>query len=60
MICCIKGRTQATVFENRILRRILGPIMEVNEELRRLYNDELYSVYRPSNIVRVTKSKKIR
>ena len=48
------------VFENRILRRIFGPKGDANEEWRRLYNEELHSLYRSPNIVRLIKSRKLR
>ena len=37
----IKGKMQARVFENRILRRIFGPKRDENGEWRRLHNEEL-------------------
>jgi hypothetical protein len=42
------------VFERRILRRLFGPTCE-NGVCRTKYNDELYSLYKDLNIVRVTK-----
>ena len=48
------------VFENRILRRIFGPKKDENEEWRRLHNEELHSLYRSPNIVRVIKSRRLR
>ena len=45
------------VFENRILRRKFGPKRDVNGELRRLHNEDLNSLYRFPNIVRVIKSR---
>ena len=47
------------VFENRILRRIFGPKRDENEEWRRLHNEELHTLYRSPNIVRVIKSKRL-
>ena len=38
---------------NRILRRIFGPKRDENGEWRKLHNEELHSLYRSPNIVRV-------
>ena len=46
------------VFENRILRRIFGPRRDESEEFLR--NEELQSLYRTPNIIRVIKSRKLR
>ena len=56
----IKGEIQAKRIENRILRRIFGPTGDVNGEWRRLHNEELHSIYRSPNIVRVIKSRRLR
>ena len=48
------------LFENRILRRIFGPKKDVNGEWRRIHNGELHSLYRPPNIVRMIKSRRLR
>jgi hypothetical protein len=45
------------VFENRVLRRIFGPMRdEVKREWRKLHNKELNYLYSSYNIVRVIKS----
>ena len=48
------------VFENRILRRIFRPKRDANGERRRLHNEELHSLYRSPNTVRMIKSKRLR
>ena len=49
------------VFENRVLRRIFGPRKNrVTGERRKLYNEELNDLYSSPNIVRVTKSRRMR
>jgi len=49
------------VFENRVLRRIFVPSRdEVTGELRKAHNEELNDLYYSPNIVRVTKSRRIR
>jgi hypothetical protein len=47
-------------FETRVLRRIFGPKREEDGSWRKLYNDELHSLYSSSNIVRVITSRRIR
>ena len=48
------------LFANRNFRRIFGPKSDENEEWRRLHNEELQSLYRSPNIVRVIKSRRLR
>ena len=48
------------VFVNRTLRRIFGPRRDENGEWRRPHNQELHSLYRSPNIVRVIQSRKLR
>jgi len=45
------------VYENRVMKRILGPKMdEVAGGCRRLHNVELYNLYASSHITKVIKS----
>ena len=49
----LREESRLRMFENRILRRIFGPKRDENGEWRRLHNEELHSLYRSPNIVRV-------
>ena len=49
----LREECRIRVFENRILRRIFGSKRDENGEWRRLHNEELHSLYRSPNIVRV-------
>ena len=42
------------------MRRIIGPKRDENGEWRRLHNEELHSLYRSPNIVRVIKCRRLR
>ena len=56
----LREEIRLRVFGNRILRRIFGPKRDENGEQRRLHNEELHSLYRSPNIVRVIKSRRLR
>jgi hypothetical protein len=48
------------IFENRVLRKIFGPMRGEDGSRRKLYNDELHSLYSSPDIVRVIKSRRTR
>jgi len=49
------------VFENRVLRRILGPKRdEVTGEWRRLHMEQLYDLHTSLNVIQVSKSKRMK
>jgi len=57
----LKEEHGVRVFENMMLRRILGPKRdEVTGERRKLYTEELNDLYSSPNIVRVMKSGRMR
>jgi hypothetical protein len=61
MVFYIKGGIQAKGIRKQDLEaEYFGPKRESNGELRRLHNEELHSLYRSANIVRVIKSRRSR
>ena len=56
----LREESRLRVFENRIQRRIFGPKRDESGEWRRLHSEELHSLYRSPNIVRVIKSRRLR
>jgi hypothetical protein len=57
----LREECRLRVFENMVLRRILGPKRdEVTGEWRRLHKKELYALYSSLNIIRVMKSRRLR
>ena len=55
----LREEQRLRVFENKILRRIFEPKGDSNGEWKRLHNEELHSLYRSPNIVRVIKSRRL-
>jgi hypothetical protein len=51
----LREECRLRVFEIRILRQLFGP-----KRARGMHNEEVHSLYRPPNIVRVIKSKRLR
>ena len=61
MVSYIKwGERRLWVFEKKILRRIFEPKRDAFGEYRKLHNEEIHSLYRSLNIVRVIKSRRLR
>ena len=56
----LREESRLRVFENRILRRIFGPKGDENGEWRRLHNEELHTLYRLLNKVKINKSRRLR
>ena len=52
----LRKERRLRVFENRILRRIFGPMRDANGEWRRLHNEKFHSFYGSPNIVKLIKT----
>jgi hypothetical protein len=49
------------VFENRVLRRIVGPRRdEMTEDWKKLHNEELHNLYSSPNIIRMIKLRRMK
>ena len=60
-ILTLREERRLKVFENRVLRRIVGLKRdEVKGEWRKLLNGELNDLYSPPNIIRAVKSRRMR
>jgi len=57
----LREQRRLRVFENRVLRRVLGPKRYVvTGKKRRLHNEGLCDLYSSANIFRVMKSRRLR
>jgi hypothetical protein len=56
----LKEKYKLRVFVNRVLRIFGSRRDEVTEGCRKLYNEELHSLYSSSNIIRVIKSRRMK
>jgi hypothetical protein len=57
----VREKRRLRVFENRVLRRILGPKRdEVTGEWRKLHNEEFHNLYSSPKIARLIKSGRMR
>jgi hypothetical protein len=55
----LREERRLRVFENRILRRIFVPKRDANGEWRRLHNEELHSLYRSPNKIKMSMSRRL-
>ena len=60
MSLTLREECRLRIFEKRILRRIFGPKRDENGDWRRIHNEELHSLYRSPNIVKVIMSRRLR
>ena len=56
----LREECRLRIFENRIIRQIFGPKRDETGECGSLHNEQLHSLYRSLNVVRVIKSRIIR
>jgi hypothetical protein len=56
----LSGEHRLRIFENILLRNILGPRREEDGSRRKLHNDEVHDLCSSPNIVRVIKSRRLR
>jgi hypothetical protein len=56
----LRDKHRLRVFENRVLRKLLGPTDETTAERRRVHNEEIYDLNSLPVIIRVIKSRRMR
>jgi hypothetical protein len=57
----LRGKHRLRIFENRVLRRIFGPMRdEVIGGWRELHNEELHNLYCSPSIIRMINSRRMR
>jgi hypothetical protein len=57
----LRDELRLRVFENRVLRRIFGPMRdEMTRGCRKLHNEELHNLYSSPSIIRIMKSRRMR
>jgi hypothetical protein len=60
-VLTLREERRLKVFENRVLRRLFGPMRDkITEEWRKLHNEKLDDLYFSPNSVRVIKSRRMR
>jgi hypothetical protein len=61
LVFTLREESALRVFENRVLRRILGPKRDdVTGEWRKLHSEERHTLYSSPNIIRQMKSRRMR
>jgi hypothetical protein len=55
----LREECRLRVFENKILRRVFVPKRDANREWRRFHDEELHSLCRSPNIIRVIKYRRL-
>jgi hypothetical protein len=57
----LRYKHRLNVYENRVLRRIFGPVRDVIVQgWRKRHNEELDNIYSSPNIIKMIKSRRIR